>query len=240
MKYRWKFGIVLSAIALMVTFGVSGSSGGSRTVGQVVTEFGPAAVKRLQPHFAAAGIAYPPRELVFLAMKQEMTLEVWARGDASFRHIKTYRIRRASGRKGPKLREGDWQVPEGIYRISGFNPNSSYHLSMKLNYPNSFDLTHARREGRTQPGTNIFIHGKAASVGCLAMGDPAIEELFVLVAETGRRNARVVIAPYDPRHRPLTAAERHLPSWTPALYRQISAAFSPFRHAGDNRAADRP
>ncbi|MDH3699883.1 MAG: L,D-transpeptidase family protein [Alphaproteobacteria bacterium] len=231
MKYRWKIGMIVTAAASMAALGVSGSPGSNRTVGQVVAAFGPAAVKRLQPHFAAAGIAYPPRELVFLAMKQEMKLEVWARGDASFRHVKTYRIRKASGRKGPKLREGDWQVPEGIYRISGFNPNSSYHLSMKLNYPNAFDLTHARREGRTQPGTNIFIHGKAASVGCLAMGDPAIEELFVLVAETGRRKTRVVIAPHDPRHRPLTAAERHLPDWTPELYRRISAAFRPFQRA---------
>ena len=56
---------------------------------------------------------------------------------------------------------------------------------MKLDYPNAFDRLHANAEGRTQPGSNIFIHGKAASIGCLAMGDAAIEELFLLVSDIG-------------------------------------------------------
>jgi murein L,D-transpeptidase YafK len=74
-------------------------------------------------------------------------------------------MKRASGKAGPKLREGDGQVPEGIYRIDGLNPNSSYHLSLKLNYPNDFDLEQARTEGRTELGGDIFIHGKAVSIG---------------------------------------------------------------------------
>ena len=80
-----------------------------------------------------------------------------------------------------KLREGDRQVPEGLYRLIGRNPNSNYHLSMKLDYPNSYDPRHAKREGRSNPGSNIFIHGKSLSVGCLAMSGEAIEAFFVLV-----------------------------------------------------------
>ena len=70
---------------------------------------------------------------------------------------------------------------------------------MKLNYPNEFDLAHAKIEGRTKPGSNIFIHGKAVSIGCLAMGDKTIEELFILANDVGINNITVVISPLDPR-----------------------------------------
>ncbi|NJN46820.1 MAG: L,D-transpeptidase family protein [Candidatus Competibacteraceae bacterium] len=92
--------------------------------------------------------------------------------------IKHYPVLAASGTLGPKLCEGDRQVPEGIYRIKSLNPNSAYHLSLELDYPNAFDLRQAERDGRNNPGSAICIHGKAVSVGCLAMGDTAIEELY--------------------------------------------------------------
>jgi murein L,D-transpeptidase YafK len=95
-------------------------------------------------------------------------------------------------------------------------------LSMKINYPNEFDLFHAWEEGRADPGSDIFIHGKAASIGCLAMGDEAIEELFVLTAQVGTENVKVVIAPHDPRVYPLEAVSAELPEWTSALYAIIS------------------
>ena len=199
-----------------------------RTVADVVRVYGPNAARRLKPHFKRAGLTYPPRQLAFLAMKQEMMLEVWARNGGPFRLLKTYPIRKTSGRGGPKLREGDRQVPEGIYRVTGLNPNSSYHLSLKLDFPNAFDLKHARREGRTQPGSDIFIHGKAVSVGCLAMGDPAIEELFLLAAKVRDRAIKVVIAPHDPRRRPLDASNPRLPRWTGGLYKKIARAFADY------------
>ncbi|MFQ5569343.1 MAG: murein L,D-transpeptidase family protein, partial [Rhodothermales bacterium] len=155
---------------------------GKRTVAEAVERYAPGAIARLKPYFEQASIAFLPQEITLLAMKEERQLELWARDAASaFTFIRSYPIRAASGDLGPKLREGDRQVPEGMYRIVALNPNSRYHLSMKLNYPNAFDLHHAEREGRTAPGSDIFIHGKAVSIGCLAMGDPAIEELFVLV-----------------------------------------------------------
>lgn len=165
-------------------------------------------------------------------MKEAKRLDLWARGDGGFVFVRSYAVRAASGKSGPKLREGDRQVPEGIYRVVGLNPNSSYHLSMKLNYPNAFDLRHATREWRSRPGSDIFIHGKALSVGCLAMGDPVIEELFVLAAAVGVSRIRVVIAPHDPRRRPLVAKGRSLPSWTPDLYAAITAEFAKFPLVG--------
>lgn len=197
-----------------------------RTVDDVLQFYGPGAMRRLKPYFERAGLAFPPADLVFLAMKRERLLEVWARNGGPFRLLKTYRIRKASGRGGPKLREGDRQVPEGVYRVVDLNPNSRYHLSLKLDYPNAFDLRQARREGRTEPGSNIFIHGKAESAGCLAMGDTAIEELFLLAAALPETPIQVVIAPHDPRRRPLDAGDPRLPAWTGDLYRSITRAFA--------------
>ena len=158
-----------------------------------------------------------------LALKDTAQLEVWAGPKEDPTFIRSYEIKALSGVPGPKLREGDRQVPEGIYKIEGLNPNSSYHLSMKLNYPNSFDLKHAKAEGRREPGTNIFIHGKAVSIGCLAMGDRAIEELFVLAHDTGRHNVRVIIAPADPRKSSLVV-DKH-PSWVTELYQSLETEF---------------
>ena len=195
---------------------------GERTVEDILQIYGVNANRKLSNYFAKAKVAFPPKEITLVALKQERKLELWARDNADFRLINTYFIQAASGVAGPKLRLGDRQVPEGIYRIEGLNPNSHYHLSMKLNYPNDFDLTHAMQEGRTEPGSDIFIHGKAVSIGCLAMGDETIEELFVLAAQTGAENIKVVITPHDPRIRPLTADSEQLPLWTPELYANIS------------------
>jgi len=208
-----------------------GKPAAKRTVADALKIYGPDATRRLAPHFARAGLAFPPRELAFLAMKQEKRLEVWARDSGPFRLLKTYPVQAASGRSGPKLREDDRQVPEGLYRVVALNPNSSYHLSLKLNFPNAFDLEHARREGRAEPGSDIFIHGKAVSVGCLAMGDAAVEELFLLAATVWERPVRVVIAPHDPRRRALDASGPGKPRWTAALYKKIAHAFATFPRA---------
>ena len=194
-----------------------------KTVSDVIETFGEQSRQALKADFARNNVAYPPKHLALIAYKDSDLLEVWA-GEQSDKltKIKEYPILAASGILGPKLREGDRQVPEGLYKIIGFNPNSAYHVSMKLNYPNDFDMLHAKAEGRTEPGTNIFIHGKAASIGCLAMGDPAIEQLFTLVHDTGRGNTQVLISPSDPRIKPLTVPSR-APAWTKGLYEDITA-----------------
>ncbi|MCX4025761.1 L,D-transpeptidase family protein [Endozoicomonas sp. SM1973] len=203
---------------------------GVRTVKDVIDHYQEDTQSRLKPYLDQAGFRQLPAALTMLAIKDEKKLELWGQqhtGEWVF--IRSFPVLAASGKSGPKLREGDRQVPEGIYKIIGFNPNSSYHLSMKLNYPNTFDLKYAKLEGRHQPGTNIFIHGKAASIGCLAIGDRAIEELFVLSALVGKENIQVVIAPSDPRKKQLKA-NRPLPWWTNKLYQQISTAFQPYSH----------
>ena len=109
-------------------------------------------------------------------------------------------------------------MPEGVYRIVALNPNSSYHLSMKLDYPTEFDLSKARAEGRTRPGSDIFIHGKAVSIGCVAVGDDAIEEIFVLVREDAEHfgcvaeveHARSILQRGTSAHRQLRTYEEAL------------------------------
>ena len=200
---------------------------GPRTVADVVAKYGPAAKARLAPHFRKAGVAYPPKEIAILVFKDERRVAIWARDGAAWRFIRDYPILAASGHAGPKLREGDLQVPEGVYRIEHLNPNSSYHLSMKVNYPNAFDRRMAKSEGRTRLGGDIFIHGKNVSIGCVALGDPAIEELFTLVALTGHQRVKVIIAPNDLRIRRAIVHER-APSWVSELYRTVAAALTPF------------
>lgn len=199
---------------------------GKQSVNDVLVDIGPAARARLSADFQAAGIAYPPPTITLLAIKDTARLELWAGTETDPVHIRDYNIQALSGNPGPKLREGDRQVPEGIYRIEGLNPNSSYHLSLKLDYPNAFDRQHAAEEGREEPGSNIFIHGKAVSIGCLAMGDQAIEELFVLAADTGKEDIKVVIAPSDPRRQALSFNGPQ--PWGDGLYRQIEMAFQPY------------
>ena len=199
---------------------------GSKTVSDVVNQYGSDARDRMQPYFTKAAIRYPPSSLALLAIKDEAVLELWDTSNRQPVFIRDYSIQALSGVAGPKLREGDRQVPEGIYKVEYLNPNSSYHLSMKLNYPNHFDLKHAKAEGRTEPGTNIFIHGKAVSIGCLAMGDSAAEELFILATDIGYNNIKVAIAPKDPRKTTLTPIDEL--AWTEELYLQLKQYFSKF------------
>jgi len=173
--------------------------------------------------------------MALLVFKQERRVELWVKNNDRWRNINNYDMTAISGTSGPKLREGDRQIPEGIYNIIELNPNSSYHLSMKLNYPNEFDLDHAQREGRTEPGSDIYMHGKAASVGCIAVGDPAIEELFVLADRTGIDHIRVIISPYDARGSSLLPVPDGLPEWTPTLYKQIERELSIFSMATDQQ-----
>jgi L,D-transpeptidase catalytic domain len=203
---------------------------GQSTVADVLEDFGPYVAKKFNYYFAKANVNYPPREVILVALKQEKKMELWARDQGEFRFIRDYHIMAASGDPGPKLHQGDRQVPEGIYRITELNPNSHYHLSMKINYPNEFDLLHAGLEGRHSPGSAIFIHGKAASIGCLAMGDDVIEELFVLVAQVGMENVKIVISPHDPRLYPLGAESKNSPKWLSGLYWFISREIEALTH----------
>jgi murein L,D-transpeptidase YafK len=111
------------------------------------------------------------------AYKEERELELWLKAGQGWELWRTYPVAAASGRLGPKEREGDHQVPEGFYAITShqLNPASRYHLAFNIGYPNPLDLHHQRT------GSFIMFHGRNVSIGCLAMTDPAIEEIYLLV-----------------------------------------------------------
>ena len=175
---------------------------GGYTVEDRVAQYGKAADAYWIPLFQQAGVTYPPSRLLLIAWKEEKKLEVYA-GDVpgKKRLIATLPILAASGRAGLKLREGDRQVPEGFYRIESLNPNSRFHLSLRINYPNTEDLNAAKSEGRdlSNLGGDIMIHGSNVSVGCLALGDEAAERLFILAAKVPLDEIQVVIVPRDLR-----------------------------------------
>jgi len=152
----------------------------------------------LKAEFQKKGLNYPPKEVFFRAFKAEGELELWVRQDENevFQLFKTYEIVKKSGELGPKTRQGDLQVPEGIYYIDRYNPSSSFHLSLGINYPNNADK-------RTNPNTNwggdIFIHGSDVTIGCLPMTDDKIKEIYWLAVQAKNHNmshTMVHIFPY--------------------------------------------
>jgi hypothetical protein len=196
------------------------------TIADRVAQYGPSARTRLRPFFAAARVPYPPQRFVLLGLKQERELQLFAAGPGqTLANIRSYAIYGASGVLGPKLRQGDQQVPEGIYAIEYLNPNSVAHLSLGLSYPNAYDRARALEDGRDWDnlGGAIMIHGGSGSLGCLAIGDGAAEELFVLAADAGWRDAVVVVSPVDFRRRGLPADYRPPTPWVEELYAWLRA-----------------
>ncbi|HSD39667.1 MAG TPA: L,D-transpeptidase family protein [Rhodocyclaceae bacterium] len=203
---------------------------GPYTVDDRLEQFGARVAERLRPSFAGAGLTYPPHEVTYVAFKDERVLELYARNSASdaWRFVKKYAVQGASGRLGPKLVEGDYQVPEGIYKAEFLNPNSRFHVSIRLNYPNQFDRNVAKIDNRVNLGGDIMIHGSSASVGCLAMGDEAAEELFALSALVAKERTRIVVSPTDFRsHGAVGPEAKH--SWVPVLYEDIRRELTQYR-----------
>ncbi|MBL8910675.1 MAG: L,D-transpeptidase family protein [Archangium sp.] len=139
------------------------------------------------------GLTYPVDEAYLRAFKKDRVLELWAgpRGK-ELTFVKSWPFCAASGELGPKRKEGDLQVPEGLYEVPEFNPYSDYHLSMKVSYPNASDRL---RSDAKRPGGLIYLHGSCASIGCIAIEDEPIEEVYLMVIDAKRRPIRFDIFP---------------------------------------------
>ena len=176
--------------------------------------------QRLQPHLNSAGFQNLPEKVLIAAFKEEQILEVYGARDDKWVLIQKYPFTAMSGKLGPKLKEGDRQIPEGIYNIEYLNPNSSYHLSMKVNYPNEFDKQKAAETGRTKLGFDIFIHGEDRTIGCIPIGNKPIEELYRLVEHAEKQGIKVIISPRDFRTNPTYPKINSVP-WSAELYDKI-------------------
>ena len=135
----------------------------------------------LMKQFRDKKLEWPVRNIYIRSFKYDSQLEVWVKyeNNEKYKLFKTYKVCALAGSLGPKRMQGDYQVPEGFYYINEFNPRSTYHLSLGLNYPNASD----RILGDSlQPGGDIYIHGKCVTSGCIPIMDTQIEELYILAA----------------------------------------------------------
>lgn len=190
------------------------------TTKERIGQYGEIVQKRMFPFFEKKRLKWPAQKITLIGLKEERRLEVWIEdGQRKMQLVRSYPILGASGTSGPKLREGDGQVPEGIYAIESLNPNSAFHLSLRINYPNAFDRKQAKDDGREYLGGDIMIHGRTSSAGCLAIGDEAIEDLFVMTALAPSSNIKIILAPCDLRIKE-PFFQSNIP-WVTLLYRTI-------------------
>jgi L,D-transpeptidase catalytic domain len=154
---------------------------------------------RIEKLFAAKGLTFPPGEVFIRGLKKERLLQLWARKNSrdKFVMIKKYPFCSSSGDLGPKRQEGDMQIPEGFYRVSYFNPSSSFCLSMRVNYPNASDRVFGVK-GRL--GGDIMIHGDCVTIGCIPITNDGIMELYTIAWKTRAKSGRapeVHLFPFD-------------------------------------------
>lgn len=182
---------------------------------------------RIQLILKSAEISAMPDSLAFLAFKEEKIFEMYGWINGHWKLLKSYPFTAFSGELGPKLRQGDRQIPEGLYTITLLNPQSTYHRSLRVSYPSDFDRGHARIDGRGNLGGDIYVHGYNATIGCIPLGDMAIEEVYSFGEVAFDKGIRIIIAPRDFRK------NRDFPeivgiSWENELYNSISEALQEF------------
>ncbi len=157
-----------------------------------------AAIERVKPHlekaFREKGLRFGAPIFIRI-IKESKELELWVENEGRYELFKVYDICTFSGHLGPKLQTGDLQSPEGFYFVSPgrMNPASRFHLSINIGYPNAYD----RHHGRT--GSALMVHGNCVSIGCYAMTDPGIEEIYALADAAlcgGQSYFRVHIFPF--------------------------------------------
>ncbi len=185
----------------------------------------------LRALFSEAKAPFPPRGLLLRAFKEEQELELWAQGaGGAYALVKTFPICASSGSLGPKRREGDLQVPEGFYALDQFNPQSNFHLSLGVSYPNASDRILGVK-GRL--GGAIFIHGACVTIGCVPLTDPVIELVYLAAVEAraaGQRDIPIHLFPArltDVTLRRLAAARAGEPE-TVALWRNLKEGYDLF------------
>lgn len=150
---------------------------------------------KVKAHLLSKHLNAENLNILFVSYKKEQELEIYAKTkqEDEYSKIATYDICRASGKLGPKRKQGDYQVPEGFYFIDRFNPASNFYLSLGLNYPNKSDKIKSTAK---DPGGDIFIHGSCVTVGCMPMTDDKIMEIY-LYAVYAKNNGQKEIPVYS-------------------------------------------
>jgi murein L,D-transpeptidase YafK len=154
--------------------------------------------ERISDSLKLQTIDFKSFHILIIAFKEEGLLEVWAKrtNETMYKRSRSFLICASSGILGPKKAQGDGQVPEGFYHINVFNPASSYHLSLGIDYPNAADRTLSKAKDL---GGQIFIHGKCVTIGCLPITDEGIKELYIYAVQarsSGQAQIPVYIFPF--------------------------------------------
>ncbi len=182
---------------------------------------------QLNADLADAGFALGDEAYVRI-FKREHLLEVWMRkAGGGFSLFRAYEICKYSGGLGPKLAEGDRQAPEGFYRVARkqLNPNSRHHLAFNVGFPNAFD----QQLGRT--GSFLMVHGGCTSVGCYAMTDAQVDEIYAIVEAALDRGQSQVDVSIFPFRMSETALQAEAASPWSAFWRNLKQGFDLFEAA---------
>jgi murein L,D-transpeptidase YafK len=178
---------------------------------------------KLDSRLSSLGLA-AGNPIFMRVFKREFELELWMQREGKFVRLATYPICKWSGELGPKLKTGDRQAPEGFYTVDAkaLNPNSAWHRSFNLGFPNAFDQAH----GRT--GSFLMVHGGCGSIGCYAMTNPVIDEIWHLVTAAlrgGQQRFQVQVFPFRMTERNL---DRHAASPQSKFWSELKTGYDLF------------
>jgi len=230
MRFSWMLSALFLKASVLVLAVVLVSGDASATPSDRVEEADSRQRKTIQSLLQRAGAANPPREVFIRAFKKEAELELWARSNDGAEHvlIERFPLCKMSGTLGPKSRQGDKQIPEGFYTVDRLNPRSRFHLSLGIDYPNALDTARARGK---DPGDNIFIHGECFSVGCLSIGNDAIERVYLIASQAiALRREAIPVHIFPCRFGDPTCEEamRAVESRWPSFYRALREGYAAF------------
>ena len=184
----------------------------------------------IKSYFARKEISYKNFQLFIRAFKKEQLLEVWVKEATSDHYIllRTYNFCATSGDLGPKRKEGDLQIPEGVYTINHFNPQSNFYLSLGIDYPNASDKL---LSDPVHPGGEIYLHGNCVTIGCIPLTDDKIKEIYVLAVEArsnGQEKIPVHIFPARLSPGEFTLLQKEYPLSTVTFWENLKMVYDDF------------
>ncbi|TDQ77061.1 L,D-transpeptidase family protein [Sphingobacterium yanglingense] len=220
--------IILALMTLLITISCQNQPKKQQPQEDRVTVAKAEKESMIKSKLASKNLSPDNLNILFVAYKNTDKLELYAKAqtDDYYALLQTYAICKRSGVLGPKKAEGDKQVPEGFYYIDRFNPQSLYYLSLGLNYPNELD----KSLGYT--GSDIFIHGKCETVGCLPMTDELIKEIYLyalLAQESGQQQIPVYIFPFEMTNENIENFKSETDETTLAFWKNLQEGYALFQ-----------
>ncbi|KOC89592.1 peptidoglycan meso-diaminopimelic acid protein amidase [Winslowiella iniecta] len=156
--------------------------------------------------------------------KEERTLELYGKIGNEYRLLDSYRICNFSGGLGPKQRQGDFKSPEGFYTVTQrqLKPDSRFYRAINIGFPNEYD----RQQG--YDGKYLMIHGDCVSVGCYAMTNAYMDEIFTYVNAALRNGQSEISVSIYPFRMTESNMQRHRNSYFAAFWKQLQPGYAWF------------